>query len=54
MVSFFFFFLPWTKGSPKDTPPRRTPGKLWATTANKFTKQQIYTQKSVDNQADRR
>ena len=42
---FFFFFLPWTKGSPKDTPPRRTPGKLWTTTANKFTKQQIYTQK---------
>ena len=69
MVSFFFyfffiflfilfyfilFFWPWTKGSPKDTPPRCTPGKLWSTTANKFTKQQIYTQKTVDNQADRR
>ena len=45
---FFFYFWPWTKGSPKDTPPRRTPGKLWTTTANKFTKQQMYTQKTVD------
>ena len=50
MFPFFFFFpftlhkWPWTKGSPKDTLPRRTPGKLWTTTANKFTKQQIYTQ----------
>ena len=53
MFPFFFFFFffsftlhkwPWTKGSPKDTLPRRTPGKLWTTTANKFTKQQIYTQ----------
>ena len=42
------FFLshkrPWTQGSPEDTLPRRTPSELRTTTANRFTKQQIYTQ----------
>ena len=44
----FLLFLshkrPWTQGSPEDTLPRRIPSELRTTTANRFTKQQIYTQ----------
>ena len=43
LLRFFSHKRPWTQGSPRHTAETH-PSELWTTTANRFTKQQTYTQ----------